>query len=114
MADYRIVIDQSTSGTKALLFDTALSVKLLNRVDKPHQQVYPKAGFIEHDPLEIVENTKLVIQQLLVNNHLKPADIKSLSITNQRESVVVWDGKTGQPYGNVMVWQCNRGLKICQ
>lgn len=114
MIDYRIVIDQSTSGTKALLFDTTDQVRLLDRVDKPHQQIYPQKGFIEHDPIEIVENTKLVINDLLAKNNLTSQSIKSLSITNQRESVVIWDGKTGQPFSNIMVWQCNRGLSVCR
>ena len=114
MVDYRIVIDQSTSATKALLFDTTDQVKLVGRVDKPHQQIYPQKGFVEHDPIEIIENTKQVIDDLLANYNLIPRKIKSISITNQRESVVVWDGQTGQPLSNVMVWQCNRGLSICR
>lgn len=111
---YRIVIDQSTSGTKALLFDITDGIKLLNRVDKSHKQIYPRKDFVEHDPIEIKNNVIELINIILTNNDLKPHQIKGLSLTNQRESVVVWDRKTGIPYSNVMVWQCNRGLEICE
>lgn len=114
MSDYRIVIDQSTSGTKALLFDTTTGVKLVDRLDKKHQQIYPQKGYVEQDPQEIVGNTKQLLGDLLGKHHLQPHDVQSISITNQRESIVVWDGITGQPYSNVMVWQCNRGQEICQ
>lgn len=114
MSDYRIVIDQSTSGTKALLFDTTRGVRLVDRLDKKHQQIYPQKGYVEQDPQEIVLNTKQLLEDLLGKHHLQPSDIQSISITNQRESVLVWDETTGQPYGNIMVWQCNRGQEICQ
>lgn len=111
---YRIVIDQSTSGTKALLFKTSEGIELVSRLDKSHQQIYPQKGFVEHNPIEIKDNVVELIDNILTINKLGPEQIKSLSITNQRESIVVWDRKTGKLYGNVMVWQCNRGLEICE
>lgn len=111
---YRIVVDQSTSGTKALLFKTSEGIELVSRVDKSHQQIYPQKGFVEHDPIEIKDNVVELIDNILTINKLVPEQIKSLSITNQRESIVIWDRKTGNVYGNVMVWQCNRGLEICE
>lgn len=111
--EYRIVIDQSTSGTKALLFDTEDSYKLISRYDKSHCQLYPSKGWVEHDPIEIITNVKSLIEKTLFENSLQPNQIKSISITNQRESVVIWDKVTGELHTNVMVWQCNRGIEIC-
>lgn len=114
MEDYRIVVDQSTSGTKVLLFNTLKDIKLIDRIDKAHRQLYPHKGWVEHDPYEIISNIKELIDLMIRKHKLDYKIIKSLSITNQRESVVVWDKKTGKTYTNVMVWQCNRGLKICE
>lgn len=113
MTEYRIVIDQSTSGTKVILFDTETETKLIDRVDKSHEQIYPKKGWVEHDPIKIIKNTEELIERILQKNSLSAEEIMSLSITNQRESIVVWDKLTGEPYTNVMVWQCNRGIDIC-
>ncbi|CAI3253294.1 glycerol kinase [Enterococcus cecorum] len=112
-SEYRIVVDQSTSATKVLLFDAVDGIQLIKRLDKPHQQIYPKEGFVEHNPLEIVQNTRQLIDDLLILENLLPSDILSISITNQRESIVIWNKNTGNPYSNVMVWQCNRGLDFC-
>lgn len=114
MAEYRFVIDQSTSGTKLILFDTESDIKMIQRMDKPHTQLYPQKGWVEHDPLEIVGNVKFLIEEMLDARKLKPSQITTLSITNQRESVVIWDKVTGEPYTNILVWQCNRGIYICQ
>lgn len=112
--EYRLIVDQSTSGSKVLLVDTEKEITILNRKDLPHQQIYPQKGWVEHDPIEIFENVKKLISEVLADNKLVPSQIKSISITNQRESVVLWDKQTGVPYTNVLVWQCNRGLEICQ
>lgn len=114
MEDYRIVVDQSTSGTKVLLFNTSKNIELIDRIDRAHKQIYPQKGWVEHDPQEIILNVKELIEQMIQKHKLDYKRIKSLSITNQRESIVVWDKKTGKTYTNVMVWQCNRGLKICE
>lgn len=111
--EYRIVIDQSTSGTKVLLFNTQASYELVSRFDKSHRQLYPAKSWVEHDPIEIITNVKELIEKTLAQNNLEPHQIKSLSITNQRESVVIWDRVTGELHTNVMVWQCNRGIEIC-
>lgn len=114
MGEYRIVVDQSTSGTKVLLFNTSKNIELIDRIDRAHKQIYPQKGWVEHDPQEIISNVKELIEQMIQKHKLDYKRIKSLSITNQRESIVVWDKKTGKTYTNVMVWQCNRGLKICE
>ncbi|MGM5629316.1 glycerol kinase GlpK [Apibacter raozihei] len=109
---YFIAIDQSTSATKAILFNKKGQV--VHRENVPHQQYYPKAGWVEHDAEEIFENTLLAVRLLLENNEIKQQDILSVSITNQRETVVVWDKNTGKPVYHAIVWQCQRGASICE
>ena len=104
-----IAIDQSTSATKALLFDD--NCKLIKQIGVPHQQYYPQPGWVEHDAEEIYQNMLNAISQLpleTVSGEL------SIAITNQRETVVVWDRETGRPVCNAVVWQCMRGQDICE
>ncbi len=108
---YILAIDQSTSATKAMLFDEQAS--LLFRTSLEHKQYYPQPGWVEHDPEEILCNTYKVVEQLLEKSRIAAADIVSVAITNQRETAVVWDKRTGKPVYNAIVWQCNRGAKIC-
>jgi len=108
---YTLAIDQSTSATKAILFDENANV--CTRVSVDHNQYYPQPGWVEHDPEEILFNTYKAIKQLIEKSSIKIADIRSVAITNQRETVVVWDKRTGKPVYNAIVWQCNRGSKIC-
>lgn len=110
---YTIAIDQSTSATKAVLFDE--HCRLVARVNKPHQQYYPQAGWVEHDAEEIYQNTLAAIRK--VSAHLPagtPAADLSLAITNQRETVVIWNRHTGRPIAHAVVWQDVRGAQICQ
>ena len=109
MGDYIIAIDQSTSATKAMLFNDRC--EMLQRVNVEHHQYYPKAGWVEHDAEEIYANVIAAVKQLM-----KDADMEasySMAITNQRETVVVWDKTTGHPVCNAVVWQCMRGVDIC-
>jgi glycerol kinase len=104
MADI-LAIDQSTSATKALLYNS--TGQLLRKTSIEHRQIYPQPGWVEHDAEEIWRNTIEVIKQL------KPNDAACLSITNQRETIVVFDRATGKPLHNAIVWQCRRGDPIC-
>ncbi len=108
--DYRIVIDQSTSATKLLLLHGG---KIIKKYRKKHQQIFPRQGWVEHDPEEISANVKSLLNQLLTDNQLEAQAIKSISITNQRETIIVWDKSTGKPLYNAVVWQCNRSTQIC-
>ena len=110
-----IAIDQSTSGTKLMLFTEDLQMQ--KRINKAHRQYYPKPGWVEHDAEEIYRNVVDGIRELLAG---EPQDLKtsepdnlSLAITNQRETVVVWNRLTGRPIANAVVWQCLRGADIC-
>lgn len=103
-----ISIDQSTSATKALLFDS--DCRLVKQVGVPHKQYYPQPGWVEHDAEEIYRNCLDAMSQLPL-----AADDPDLSvaITNQRETVVVWERATGRPIAHAVVWQCTRGRDIC-
>ena len=122
-----IAIDQSTSSTKAMLFDE--QCRMLARCHVDHQQYYPKAGWVEHDAQEIYDNTVKAIRQLILHEECgikeeettceknsSPIDSScySLAITNQRETVVVWNWITGVPVYHALVWQDNRGAALCQ
>lgn len=104
-------IDQSTSGTKAILFD--LNGNLLDQTSLPHQQFYPQPGWVEHDAEEIYQNTLKTVKMLLDRNENRSHDIIYLSFTNQRETAVVFDRDTGKPLYHAIVWQCRRGTSIC-
>lgn len=104
---YVLTIDQSTSATKALVFST--EGELLAKTSKDHQQLYPQPGWVEHDAEEIWQNTLAVVEQISAY-YPNPS---RLSITNQRETVVVFDRKTGRPLHNAIVWQCRRGDEFC-
>lgn len=104
-------IDQSTQGTKALLFDEEGT--LVCRSDVPHRQYIDERGWVEHDPEEIYANTISVIKILVEKAGIDKNEIVTLGISNQRETALVWDRATGKPVYNAVVWQCARGAQIC-
>ncbi len=104
-------LDQSTSATKALLFDA--SGRVLERESREHRQYYPQPGWVEHDAEEIWQNTLAALGAILGRPAAQAGDIASLSITNQRETVVVFDRVTGRPLRPAIVWQCRRGDAFC-
>ncbi len=107
-----LALDQSTSATKAILFDA--SGQVLDRASRDHKQIYPQPGWVEHDAEEIWQNVLAVIREVAGRNQDKLAQLACLSITNQRETILVFDRATGQPLHNAIVWQCRRGDPICQ
>lgn len=108
---YIIAIDQSTSATKAILFDDHCRVQASASLD--HSQYYPHEGWVEHDAMEIYGNTVSVIARLLEGRDLSKDDY-TIAITNQRETVVAWDKESGMPIHNALVWQDTRGSQLCQ
>ena len=113
MAEAKILaIDQSTSGTKTIIFDD--QGKVVHRCTENHQQFYPQPDWVEHDPVEIWEKTKTAIRRVLKESNKDVQNIAAVAITNQRETVVVWDRNSGQPVYNAVVWQCQRGVQICR
>jgi len=106
-----LAIDQSTSGTKALLLSAAGD--LIGRADRPHRQIIDERGWVEHDPVEILQNTLAVVRDVVAKTGIDPAAIAALGLSNQRETALAWDDATGQPVYNAIVWQCARGEAIC-
>ena len=108
MAKYAAAIDQGTTSTRFMVFDH--SGKVVSVDQKEHEQIFPKPGWVEHDPLEIWERTQEVVRAGL--DKVAIADIAAVGITNQRETTVVWDRGTGKPVYNAIVWQDTRTDKI--
>lgn len=106
-----LALDQSTSATKALLFD--VEGRTLDRESREHRQLYPQPGWVEHDAQEIWRNTLASLKALLGRQAARLPDIAGLSITNQRETIVVFDRVTGEPLAPTIVWQCRRGQPLC-
>jgi len=106
MADYVGAIDQGTTSTRFMIFDHAGSVVGVDQ--KEHEQIYPKPGWVEHDPMEIWTRTNEVVEGALKKAGITLADLAAVGITNQRETTVVWDRKTGKPIYNALVWQDTR------
>lgn len=106
-----LAIDQSTSATKAILFDA--TGKALDKASRDHRQIYPQPGWVEHDAEEIWQNTLVVVRELAKRNAGKLASVIGLSITNQRETILVFDRRTGKPLHHAIVWQDRRGDPIC-
>ena len=111
MTKYVAAIDQGTTSTRCMIFSHAGEVVSVDQ--KEHEQIFPKAGWVEHDPEEIWRNTREVAAGALAKADLSASDISAVGITNQRETAVVWDKATGKPVYNAIVWQDTRTDKIC-
>ncbi|WP_319477965.1 glycerol kinase GlpK [Marispirochaeta aestuarii] len=107
-----LTIDQGTSATKALLFNR--EGQLIQRHDTVHKQFYPQPGWVEHNPEEIYKNMLTSMREVLQLSCVKPENIICISISNQRETTIIWDRTTGKPVMNAIVWQCQRAQEICQ
>ncbi|MBT2501180.1 glycerol kinase GlpK [Curtobacterium sp. ISL-83] len=110
MADYIVAIDQGTTSTRAIVFDHSGSIISVGQ--KEHEQIFPRAGWVEHDPAEIWDNTREVIGQALSRADITRHDVAAVGITNQRETAVVWDKTTGKAVYNAIVWQDTRTQSI--
>ena len=111
MAEYVGALDQGTTSTRFMIFDHSGGVVGIDQ--KEHEQIYPKPGWVEHDALEIWTRCQEVIKGALQKTGLKASDLAAVGITNQRETAVVWDKKTGKPVHNAIVWQDTRTDLIC-
>jgi glycerol kinase len=111
MAKYVGAIDQGTTSTRFMIFDHAGQVVGIDQ--KEHEQIYPKPGWVEHDPMEVWASTQAVIAGALEKAHVDAKDLAAIGVTNQRETTVVWDKNTGKPVYNAIVWQDTRTDLIC-
>ncbi|UYG17337.1 glycerol kinase GlpK [Brachybacterium huguangmaarense] len=108
---YILAIDQGTTSTRAIVFDHAGQIVASGQ--REHEQIFPKAGWVEHDAAEIWRNTRSVVGDALVGAEINRHQLAAVGITNQRETAVVWDRTTGEPVYNAIVWQDTRTQKIC-
>jgi glycerol kinase len=111
MAEFVGALDQGTTSTRFMIFDHGGQVKGVDQ--KEHEQIFPKPGWVEHDPAEIWARSQEVIAGALEKASLSAGDIAAIGITNQRETTVVWDRSTGQAIHNALVWQDTRTDQIC-
>lgn len=110
--DYIISLDQGTTSSRALLVDKEGKIK--GMVQKEFKQIFPKSGWVEHDPMEILESQMGVLNELIKKENVAASDIRAIGITNQRETTMVWDRNTGEPVYNAIVWQDKRTADICE
>lgn len=111
MSKYILALDQSTTGTKAVLFNE--KAELVTNKSLTHKQYYPAPGWVEQDAEEIFEQTKQVIADVLTYNSIFVKDVIALAVTVQTGAFIVWDKKTGIPVHHIIGWQCNRGEEFC-
>lgn len=111
MGKYVAAVDQGTTSTRCMIFDRTGAVVGVDQ--KEHAQIYPRPGWVEHDPMEIWERTQEVVEATVAEAGLRAGDIAALGVTNQRETTVVWNKETGEPYYNAIVWQDTRTKEIC-
>ena len=109
---YIIALDQGTTSSRAILFDR--DQRIVKVAQKEFTQLYPKAGWVEHDPMEIYSSQYAVLMEALALSDISPEEIAAIGITNQRETTIVWDKQTGRPIYNAIVWQCRRTADLCQ
>ncbi len=112
MVKYVGAVDQGTSSNRFIIFDSQGSIVGMDQ--KEHRQIFPKPGWVEHDPMEIWENTRDVIRGALNKCKLSGTDLAAIGVTNQRETIVLWNKYTGKPYHHAIVWQCTRSDAICR
>ena len=110
MAEFVAAIDQGTTSTRCMIFDHDGAEVARHQLE--HEQILPRAGWVEHNPVEIWERTASVLTSVLNASNIAPKDIAALGITNQRETTLVWNKRTGRPYYNAIVWQDTRTDRI--
>jgi len=105
-------VDLGTTSNRFIIFDE--QGRIVGMDQKEHEQIFPKPGWVEHDPMEIWSNTRTVIRNALQKAGVTGSDLAAIGVTNQRETAVVWDRRTGRPFHNAIVWQCTRTDDICR
>lgn len=112
MKNYVLAIDQGTTSSRAIIFDRHGAIKAM--AQQEFRQIYPQAGWVEHSPKDIMGSVMAVVAETMVRAELSAEDIACIGITNQRETTLVWDKKTGKPVCNAIVWQCRRTAKFAE
>ena len=112
MDGYILALDQGTTSSRAILFDNLGNIKGVSQ--KEFRQIFPKAGWVEHDAMDIWATQSGVCREVLEKNFIRPTEVRAIGITNQRETTIVWEKETGKPIYNAIVWQCRRTAEICE
>lgn len=112
MNRYLLALDQGTTSSRAILFDRDGSI--VNSAQYEFRQLYPAAGYVEHDPFDILETQKQAAADVLQLANVQPGEVAAIGVTNQRETTIVWDKSTGKPVYNAIVWQCRRTAPLCE
>ena len=111
MKKYIVSLDQGTTSSRAIIFDRMQNIVAVAQKEFP--QIYPRAGWVEHDPMELYSSQYGVMMEAVTRSGIQVQDIAAIGITNQRETTVIWDKKTGKPIYHAIVWQCRRTAEIC-
>ena len=112
MKQYVVALDQGTTSSRCIIFDR--DQKIVGVAQREFTQIYPRPGWVEHDPMEIWSSQYSVLTEALAQTGIAPEDIAAIGITNQRETTIVWDRHTGRPIYNAIVWQCRRTAGLCE
>ena len=112
MKQYVLSLDQGTTSSRCILFDRAQNI--VGLAQREFTQIYPKPGWVEHDPMEIWSSQFSVLTEVVAQSGISPEEIAAIGITNQRETTIVWDRHTGRPVYNAIVWQCRRTAPLCE
>ncbi len=112
MKQYVVALDQGTTSSRCIIFDR--DQRIVGVAQREFTQIYPKPGWVEHDPMEIWSSQYSVLTEALAQTGIAPEDIAAIGITNQRETTIVWDKHTGRPIYNAIVWQCRRTAGLCE
>ena len=112
MAKYIMALDQGTTSSRAIIFDKAGNI--ICKAQNEFEQIYPEAGWVEHDPLSILYSQFQAVSACLASGGISPSEIAGIGITNQRETTILWDRQTGKPVYNAIVWQCRRTADYCE
>ena len=112
MKQYVVALDQGTTSSRCIIFDR--DQRIVGVAQREFTQIYPKPGWVEHDPMEIWSSQYAVMMEVIAQSGVDAADLAGIGITNQRETTVVWDRSTGRPIYNAIVWQCRRTAGLCE
>ena len=112
MKKYLIALDQGTTSSRAIIFDQEQNI--VDIAQKEFRQIFPRAGWVEHDPLELYSSQYAVLMEALARSYIRSDEVAAIGIANQRETTIVWDKITGQPVYNAIVWQCRRTAPLCE
>ena len=112
MAKYVLALDQGTTSSRAIIFDKKGNI--VSKAQNEFEQIYPQAGWVEHDPLAILYSQFQAVANCVISGGISPNEIAGIGITNQRETTILWDRQTGKPVYNAIVWQCRRTASLCE